>query len=314
MSLRGFVGVAGLVTSLFVVSLEAQVTLTGTNYTQNFNFITNGLPPGWSVRTNATATSIGQPAPFPTAKKTWADTTGEFGNCAGTVSNSGTNYNGGESTTPIQLNTTNRCLAVRQTGAFGDPGAAFVFQIANTTGFSNFTFSVDLSLLRSNSNSTTWTIDYAVGDLPSAFTRLGTHSDPGSFCTTNRTFTLGTDADDQPNNVWIRIVALSADTAGGTRDTFGIDNFLLSWTTNNPTVVAPVTPAIAAMVMNGGNVQIDFTAGTGDVPSAFLVVRSAQIAGTYTDAGAVITPLGSGLFRATCAANGVQQFYRIKRP
>jgi hypothetical protein len=68
------------------------------------------------------------------------------------------------------------------------------------------------------------------------------------------------------------------------------------------------------MVINGGNVQIDFNAGTSDVPSAFLVVSSPDINGTYTDAGAIITPLGSGLFRATCAANDPQQFYRIKRP
>jgi hypothetical protein len=311
--LGGFVGVAGLVTSLFVASLEAQVTLTGTNYTQNFNSISNGLPPGWSVRTNATATSLGTAAAFNTTNISWGTQAGQFANCAGAVANNGTNFFGDESPT-IQGSCTNRALAIRQTAAFGDPGAAFVFQIANTTGFSNFTFSVDLSLLKSNSNSTTWTIDYAVGDSPASFTLLGTNSDPGNFSTTNRTFTLGTDADSQPNNVWIRIAALSADTAGGTRDTFGMDNFSLSWTANNQPVVAPVTPAIAAMVMNGGNVQIDFQAGTSDVSSAFLVVRSAQIAGTYTDAGAIITSLGSGSFRATCAANDPQQFYRIKRP
>ncbi len=307
-----FVWVIGLTAGL-VVSAEAQVTLTGTNYTENFNSISNGLPPGWSVRTNASAAGLGQPASFPTAKKTWADTTGEFGNCAAAVSNTGTNFNGAESTT-IQGNCTNRALAVRQTAAFGDPGAAFVFQIANTTGFSNFTFSVDLSLLKSNGYSTTWTIDYAVGDSPAAFTLLGTNSDPGNFSTTNRTFALGADADNQPDNVWIRIAALSAATGSGSRDTFGIDNFSLSWTTNNLTVVTPVAPAVAAFAMNSGSVQIDFTAGTGDVPSDFLVVSSAEIAGTYTDAGAVITSLGSGLFRATCAANEPQQFYKIERP
>jgi hypothetical protein len=279
----------------------------------NFNSISNGLPPGWSVRTNATATSLGVATAFNITNVSWGTQTGQFGNAAGITNNLLAAAIETE-TSAQQSAFTNRCLSVRQTAAFGDPGAAFVFQIANTTGFSNFTFSVDLSLLKSNSNSTTWIIDYAVGDSPAAFTLLGTNSDLGNFSTTNRTFTLGTDADNQPDNVWIRIVALSADTAGGTRDTFGIDNFLLSWTTNNLTVVAPLTPAIAAMVMNGGNVQIDFQAGTSDVSSAFLVVRSAQITGTYTDAGAIITPLGSGLFRATCAANDPQQFYRIKRP
>jgi hypothetical protein len=310
--LGGFVGVVGLVTC-FAASAAAQVTLTGTNYTQNFNSISNGLPPGWSVRTNATATSLGVATAFNITNVSWGTQTGQFGNAAGITNNSLAAAIGTESST-LQGEFTNRYPCIWQTAAFGDPGAAFVFQIANTTGFSNFTFSVDLSLLRSNSNSTTWTIDYAVGDSPTAFTLLGTNSDPGSFSTTNRTFTLGTDADNQPHNVWIRVAALSTDTAGGTRDTFGIDNFSLSWSANNQTVVAPVRPAIAAMVMNGGNVQIDFNAGTSDVPSAFLVVRSAQITGTYSDAGAVITSLGSGLFRATCAPNGAQQFYRIKRP
>lgn len=265
------------------------------------------------MRINATTTDLGQPASFRTAGKTWGDNTGEFGNCAAAVSNTGMNFNGTESAT-VQGNCTNRALAIRQTSVFGDPGAAFVFQIANTTGFSNFTFGVDLSLLKSNGFSTTWNIEYAVGDSPSSFTLLGTYSDPGTFSTTNRTFALGTDADNQPNNVWIRIAALSNATGSGSRDTFGMDNFSLSWTTNNLTVVTPVTPAVTAFAMNSDNVQIDFTAGTGDVPSSFLLLSSPQIAGTYTDAGAVITLLGSGLFRATCAANGPQQFYRIERP
>ena len=61
-SLGTFIVVVWL-TAWFVVSAEAQLTLTGTNYTQNFNAISNGL----------SATS-------PTVAKSWADTTGEFGN------------------------------------------------------------------------------------------------------------------------------------------------------------------------------------------------------------------------------------------
>ena len=137
-----FVGVIGLATGL-VVSAAAQVTLTGTNYTQNFNTISNGLPPGWSVRTNATATSLGTPAGFNTNAVSWGTQPANLAIAAATISNSGTNFNGTESTT-IQGKCTDRCLAIRQTAAFGDPGAAFVFQIANTTGFSNFVFSVDL--------------------------------------------------------------------------------------------------------------------------------------------------------------------------
>jgi hypothetical protein len=296
-------------TAWFVVSAEAQLTLAGTNYTQNFNAIGKGLPPGWSVRTNATANSLGLPATFPLAAKSWADTTGEFGNCAALTNNLGVPATGTESSA-IQLTFTNRVLAVRQTQNFGDPGAAFVFQITNTLGFSNFTFSLDFNLLKSNGYSTTWTIAYAVSNTPASFIPLGTYDDPGSIGTTNRSFTLGTDANNQTNNLWIRIIALSASTGSGSRDTYGIDNFSLSWTTNNQAVV---TPAITAIVVNGGNVQIDFTDGTSAAPPSFLLLSSAQTGGNYADTGATIMSLGSGLFRAACAVNGPQQFYRIER-
>jgi hypothetical protein len=256
-SLGTFITVIWLI-AWFVVSDEAQLTLTGTNYTQNFNTISNGLPPGWSVRTNATATSLGLPATFPTVAKSWADTTGEFGSCAALTNNLGVPATGAESSA-TQSVFTNRVLAVRQTQSFGDPGAAFVFQITNTLGFSNLTFSLDFSLLKSNGYSTTWTIAYAVSNTPASFIPLGTYSDPGNIGTTNRSFTLGTDANNQTNNLWIRIIALSASSGSGSRDTFGIDNFSLSWTTSG---LAAVTPAITAIVVNGGTVQIDFTGAT----------------------------------------------------
>src|SRR5580693_3298319 len=266
-----FVGAIGLTAGL-IVSAAAQVTLTGTNYTQTFNSVSNGLPPGWSVRTNATATDLGQPASFRTAGKTWGDNTGEFGNCAATVSNTGTNFNGTESAT-IQGNCTNRTLAIRQTSVFGDPGAAFVFQIANTTGFSNFSFSVELSLLKPNGFSTTWNIEYAVGDSPSSFTLLGTYSDPGAFSTTNRTFALGTDADNQPNNVWIRIAALSNATGSGSRDTFGMGNFVLNYS------MAATTVTLVPLFLqtDGKNAVLTWK------NSAFSLQASPSVDGTYTN-------------------------------
>jgi trimeric autotransporter adhesin len=308
-TLGTFIAVLWL-TAWFIVSAEAQVALTGTNYTQNFNTISNSLPPGWSVRTNAKVNSLGLSATFPTAAKSWSDTTGEFGSCAALTNNLGVPATGVESSA-TQATFTNRVLAVRQTQNFGDPGAAFVLQIANTLGFSNLTFSLDFNLLKPNGYSTTWTMDYAVSNTPASFSPLGTYNDPGSIGTTNRSFTLGTDADNQTNNLWIRITALSASTGSGSRDTFGIDNFSLSWTTGN---LAVVMPAITAIVVNGGDVQIDFTGGTSDAPTSFLLLSSAQPGGTYADTGAIITSLGSGLFRGACAVNGPQQFYRIKRP
>ncbi|HEY5346232.1 MAG TPA: hypothetical protein VIK62_07810 [Verrucomicrobiae bacterium] len=306
-----FGGVAILVcgsTALCVQPALAQVTLTGTNYIQNFNAISSGLPTGWSVRTNATTASLGTITSFPTAGKTWADTTGEFGNCASTMSNSGTNFNGLESTTPIQSNCTNRSLAIRQTAGFGDPGAAFVFQIANTTGCSNLTFSVDLNMLGVQAHSTAWTIAYAVGNAPASFTTLGSYADPGIFGATRETYSLGSDANNQSQNVWIRLVALSASTGTtGSRDTFGIDNFSLSWVNITPVNIARIS-------IVAGNVQIDFAAGASDVPTAFLLASATRVDGDYADVGATITSPGAGLFRAVCAVNGAQQFYCIKRP
>jgi hypothetical protein len=313
MSIRSLVIFIGVVclTTLFIVSAKAQFTLTGTNYTQNFNTISNGLPSGWSVRTNATATGLGITTTFNNDPVSWATQTGQFGNAAGTTNNLVAAASGAETSTQ-QGSFTNRCPSIRQTAAFGDPGAAFVFQIANTAGFSNLAFSVDLNMLSVQNHSTTWTVDYAVGDSPSSFTLLGINIDPGVFGTTTQTYSLGADANNQSQNVWIRIVALSASAGtSGSRDTFGIDNFSLSWTAVSPAVVTPII--IVAIVNSGGNVQIDFNGQTSDDPSSFLLLGSPQVAGTYVDTGATITSPSPGMFRATCAASGPQQFYRIER-
>jgi hypothetical protein len=302
-----------LTAALFNQSAQGQLILSGTNYTQDFNAISNGLPAGWSVRTNATAETLGTiTASYDASGKTWGDTGGEFGNCASTVANSGTNFNGAESTT-IQGNCTNRALAIRQTGTFGDPGAAFVLQIANTIGLSNLTFRVDLNMLRTNSNSTAWKIQYGIGDSPSSFTTLGDYSDPGVFGATTRTYNLGADAGGATSNVWIRIVALSPATGSGTRDTFGIDNFSLSW---NNSGAAGAPPAISHFAITNGQAQIDFTGSSTDGAGAFLVLSADQVSGPYQEigGGTTITQLNAGIFHATAPLKGSQQFYRIKRP
>jgi hypothetical protein len=298
--------------ALFNQSVEGQLTLSGTNYTQDFNGIRDGLPAGWSVRTNATATTLGTITTNFNAVKTWGDSGGEFGNCASTVANSGTNFSGGESTT-IQGNCTNRALAVRQTASFGDPGAAFVLQIAHTIGLSNLTFNVDLDLLRTNSNSTAWTVQYAIGDSPSSFVTLGDYSDPGVFGATTRTYHLGADASGSTSNVWIRIAALSPAGGSGTRDTFGIDNFSLSW---NSSSAAGAPPAISHFAVASGQAQIDFTGSANDGVGAFRLQTADQVSGPYTDAGAEVsmTQINPGHFHAAVPLKGSQQFYRIKRP
>jgi hypothetical protein len=289
---------------------QAQLTLTGTNYIQNFDSISNGLPAGWSVRLNATATNLGTNVDFPTAPQTWGETRGEFGNWASTMSSSGTNFNGSEST-GTQTNCPNRALALRQAGSFGDPGAAFVLQLANTTGLSNLTFSVDLCMLRTNGYTTIWTVQYAIGNSPVSFTTLGTYTNSTVFGATTQTYTLGTNANSLSSNVWIRIAALSAATGSGSRATFGIDNFSLSWKANGTPVVQP---AITGIILTNGSVQIDFTGDAADSPSSFVLQCAGQCPGSFSDASAAITQIRPGTFHAACAMNGRQQLYRIKRP
>jgi len=295
---------------LFLEPARAQLALAGTNYTQNFDAISNGLPTGWSVRLNATATNLGTNADFPTAPKTWADTKGEFGNCASTLSNSGTNFNGSEPT-GTQTNCLNRALALRQTSSFGDPGAAFVLQLANTAGLSDLTLSVDLCLLRTNGYTTIWSVQYAVGNSPVSFTTLGTYTNATVFGATTQTYNLGTNANNLSSNVWIRIAALSPATGSGSRATFGIDNFSLSWKTNGTPIARP---AITGIILTNGTVQIDFTGDAADGPSSFVLQCAGQCPGTYGDTSATITQIQPGTFRAMCAMNGRQQLYRIKRP
>ena len=74
-----------------------------------------------------------------------------------------------------------------------------------------------------------------------------------------------------------------------------------------------VRPDITEIRLAGGTVEIDFTAGTSDLPSAFTVFSSSTVDGTYAPAGGSVVSLGSGKFRATLTASGSQQFYQIKR-
>ena len=291
-----------------LLAARGQLVLSGANYLQDFNSISNGLPAGWTVRTNATAVSLGTSVSFATAGKTWGDSTGAFGNCASTVSNTGTNFIGGESTT-VQAACTNRALAIRQTATFGDPGAAFVLEIANTVGLSNLGVSMDLELLKSNAYATTWTVDYAVGSNPTTFTSLGTFSDPGAFGATNRTFGLGADANNQSSSVWIRISALAAASgSSGSRDTFAIDNFLLTWS-----AIPANPPVIINLTTGNGNAYINFSGELNDSTNSFSLQSAASLSDGFTDAAATLTQTAPGSFQAVCGCGGGQQFFRVKR-
>lgn len=126
----------------------SQVTLTGTSYIENFDGIGSGLPTGWTVNTGANASSTGTNATVTTAATDWGNTSGAFKNFASADGLTGTENSA------TQSSATDRVLGIRQTGSFGDPGAAFMLTVANTTGFQNLSLSFKAQMLSVQTRST----------------------------------------------------------------------------------------------------------------------------------------------------------------
>ncbi|GGG92532.1 lamin tail domain-containing protein [Pedobacter zeae] len=221
---------------LFSLPTFAQVSLTSSPYVENFDGIGNGLPNGFTGRTSANATSLGTVATFATASAPWNNVSAGFKNLASATA-------GAAAGTTAQAAATDRALGLRQTSAAGyDPGSAFVFQIANTTGKSAFKLTFDLqSLDASSPRTTTWAVEYAFGATPTNFTAAavtGTTTTGGStFSNNSISVDFGTALDNNAGPVWIRLVALSATTGSGNRATTAIDNFNLTF--NAGTVLSP---------------------------------------------------------------------------
>jgi uncharacterized protein YdeI (BOF family) len=230
--------------SLLGVNLFGQVTLSGTNYTETFDGVASGLPTGWTVRTGATASNLGTSVALTTAANAWNNTTGAFKNSASAEGLTSS------STSTAQSGSTDRVIGVRQTGSFGDAGAGFVLQITNTTGFENLQLSLKLqSLDIASARTVTWVVDWATGATPTSFTPLTTspvvNTTGGStFSNTTITATLPASVNNQSNNLWIRVVALTVSTGSGSRPTTGIDDFSLSYSavsTSAPNIITSVS-------------------------------------------------------------------------
>lgn len=247
---------------VLVEPATAQIALSGTSYSQNFDFLGTGptfasaLPDGLTVRLGATATTLGTAVTTvdnsgpPTAGAintmtvTWADVTGGARNVA-----SGTGLSNTASDT-TQNSTANRALGIRQTGSFGDPGAAVTFQFADTAGVKDFRLSASLQNLNVQGRDTTWTVRYAVGSAPTSFTTLGTYTTGGAFdvnTTAINNVALGADADNQGQNLWIQFAALSTSAGSGSRDVFAVDDVVLTFTP-----VPEPTPALATAAVGLG--------------------------------------------------------------
>jgi len=199
------------------------INLATSPYVQNFNSIGTGLANGITVRTGATASVIGTEATFATTPATWNNTSGGFKNFA-----SGNNDQG-----VSQSTATDRAVGVRQVSGT-DPGAAFVFQIANTSGKINFTLDFNLqSLDASSPRITSWRIDYGLGINPSSFivpTTTGILTTGGSTFSNNPIHVdFGNAFDNQSGPITVRIVTLSGSSGSGNRASTGIDDFTLTW-------------------------------------------------------------------------------------
>jgi hypothetical protein len=279
--------------TIFSGVAAAQIVLSGSEYSQHFNSLASGLPPGWSVWQDATATSLGTPAVFETNVTSWADSSPEFRNCASVTNNSGLLLTNAAAVT--QHSFTNRVLAVRQGGSFGDPGAAFVCQIADTLGFSNLRFHMDTLMLDAEGRETVWTVDYGLGDAPTNFTSLGTFTNTGPIGSiTGPTYFLGADAEDQPERLTIRVATLAASTGGGSRDTFGLDNFRLAFDGGSGA-------EDALQAEHVGNSLIL----TWDDPS-FGLQSAATAAGTFTNVTGASSPY-------TTSMNSERAYFRLAK-
>ncbi|RZK24539.1 MAG: T9SS type A sorting domain-containing protein [Hymenobacter sp.] len=278
--------------TLAATTAQAQATLGTSPYTENFDNLATGLPTGFSVYTNASATSLGtaptaaQLTLAPGTSTAWGNATGAFKNFA-----SATGLTSAASTAD-QTAATNRALGVRQTGAFGDgnsiltpptgAGPAFVFQVNNTTGKTDFALTFKLqSLDASSPRIATWQVDYGTGATPATFTAVGTTSVTGNSAFTNNTVTVsfGTALDNQSGPVYIRIVAPTSTTGSNNRPSSAIDDFSLSW--NAPTPTTPsltVTPGSVAF----GNQNTGTTS----------VAQSYSLAGTNLTAATALAVTG----------------------
>jgi hypothetical protein len=227
---------------------NAQITLTTSPYTQNFDDIANGLPDGWSCYSASSAASIGNFESFSgnAANGIFVDTSA----CAGNVFGGGfKNYPSAEVVSPAascaaQQLVTNRALGVRQVSPTNathpnlDSGAAFVLELANTTNLKSFNLSYHLQSLDTLSpRVTTWQVDYAIGT-PTNFipvTNVTGYWKTGGdkFYDTVNTVNFGTALDNKSGPVYIRIVTLLFSSGTGNRASTAIDDYSLSWSTIN---------------------------------------------------------------------------------
>jgi uncharacterized protein YdeI (BOF family) len=211
------------------------VTLAGSQYIETFDNIGTALPTGWGTKTGVTSnTVLGTDAALTVAPTLWNITSGRFNNYAsGDIGLAGD-----------QAAATDRALGIRQTGTVGDPGAAFVLKLANTTGFSGLKMAFKLqSLDTASPRIAVWIIEYGIGETPASFSPLVTTpsvltTGGSNFSNTNVAANFGTALDNISTTVWIRIRTNVATTGAGSRPSTAIDDVILTFggASNTPSI------------------------------------------------------------------------------
>jgi len=205
------------------------IEFTTSPFILNFDNIAAGLPNGIFVKLSSSASSIGTDGIFSGNQSSWSNTSSGFKNYASIIGLKAT------SDAIAQNASVNRALGIKQTSSTGfDPGAAFIFQINNTTGKTNLALNFLLQSLDDGiGRTTTWQVDYAIGNNPTSFIRANTSpsiiATGPTFGSTPVSVNFGNALDNRSEKIWIRIVTLTATTGSGSRAATGIDDVRISW-------------------------------------------------------------------------------------
>ena len=255
---------------------DAQLFLSGSDYTQNFNSLSTTsptLPAGWKLSFTATANALGADvtsSKYDASGKLWTSVSNGFRNVAS--ANGYTYFATIGTDSAAQVQRTDRALAVRQTSAVGDSSTAFLLQIGHTRNLSNFKMDFKLQSLDSTSaRTTTWRVDYGIGANPTSFT-AATITSTTPLTTGGNTFSnniisasFSTGLDNVAGPVWIRIVTLTRTTGSQNRATSAIDDVHLTWSGNATGIHAVNYQELPLAVVgtpsaNGFNLQWNATA------------------------------------------------------
>ncbi len=206
-------------------SATAGITLSGSEYFQNFNGIGSGLPTGVSLSQVANSTA----APWGISRNLrgsgttfshvgWTDTASDFRNSASpTASDSSVNPD--------------RLIAVRQGTSSGITTPSFAFSFDNTIEKSDFKLDLDFWVLQKNNRNTTWTIRWATHSSITTFTTISTFTPTAAGKIELRNLAFGDAFSNSTEAKYIQIVATGLSSSGtDTRDVFGLDNFRLKFT------------------------------------------------------------------------------------